>query len=114
MLLLLAIRFLRILKRFRAAEAALQAQKFPFADATILDVNAARLAEQRFEVTYTRMQLALTAVRQWAQLTMLILLAYSATELTDLLKGFSASKMVTVSVLSGSLARILPVWAAGL
>jgi hypothetical protein len=113
MLLFLAIRFLPTLRRFRASAAALRTEKFISADATGPDVNA-HPAQRPFEVAYTRMQVALTATRNWAQLTMLILLAYSASEITDLLRGISLSKMIGTSALSGSLARIFSMWTAAL
>ena len=57
---------------------------------------------------------ALANVDTWARLTVLILLAYSATECADLLWLISREKMIGLSALSGSLAQILSMWTAGL
>ncbi len=115
MLLFLAIRFFPTLTRFRSSVAALRTQKFLSADAPgPPEVNNAHPAKQPFEIAYTRMQVALTAVKKWGQVTVLILLAYSASEITDLLRGISASKMIGTSALSGSLARIFSMWTVAL
>jgi hypothetical protein len=113
-LVVLAIRFFPTLTRLRASAAALRNQLFLSANATGPGDDGGHLAKQPFEVAYKRMQVALTALRKWVQLTVLVLLAYSATEFTDILRGIAASKMIGTSALSGSLAQIFSMWTAGL
>jgi hypothetical protein len=66
------------------------------------------------EVGYGRARVAIVELRKWAQLTALVLLAYSATEIADLLSAISASKATGISALTGSLAQIFSMWTAGL
>jgi hypothetical protein len=66
------------------------------------------------EVGYGRARVAIVELRKWAQLTALVLLAYSATELAELLSSISATKTIGISALAGSLAQIFSMWTAGL
>jgi hypothetical protein len=77
-------------------------------------MNEANSVKQGFEVAYRGMQAALKTLRKWAQLTTLILLAYSANEFAGLLRGISAQKMTGISALSGSLALIFSMWTMAL
>jgi hypothetical protein len=48
------------------------------------------------------------------QLTVLILLAYSATEIADEFRGISISKMTGISALSGLLGQMVSMWVVAL
>jgi hypothetical protein len=110
----LTIRFLPRVVRFNASVAALRAIKNLPAGAQAQEMNETDSVKQRFEVAYRGMQAALMTLRKWTQLTMLILLAYSANELAGLLRGISAQKMIGISALSGSLTLIFSMWTVGL
>jgi hypothetical protein len=113
-LVVLAICFLPELTRLRASAAALRKQMFLSASAAGPGDDGGHPTKQPFEVAYRRIQVALTAARKWVQLTVLVLLAYSATEFTDIRRGISSSKMIGTSAVSGSLAQIFSMWTAGL
>lgn len=110
----LAIRFLPTLRRFRLSLAALHSQKHVSAAADDPGANSTDRDRRQFEMACRRLRVALTALRNWAQLTMLILLGYSAAEVTDILRGISVTRTIGPSALSGSLARIFSMWTAAL
>jgi hypothetical protein len=91
-----AIRLLPMLKSLRASIATSRKQNVPNND--------------RFEPSYARVQAAVSSLRKWSQLTVLVLLAYSATELASLFTGISLSKMTGVSALAGEWAAIFSMW----
>ena len=91
-----AIRLLPMLKTLRASIATSRKQNVPNND--------------RFEPSYARVQAAVSSLRKWSQLTVLVLLAYSATELGSLFTGISLSKMTGVSALAGEWAEIFSMW----
>lgn len=105
--LVLAIRFLPILWRFRASVVLLRTQNTLKADSDGQRVNAENPARHQFRGASASIEAALMALRRWVQLTALILVAYSATEIADLLRGISATKMTGISALSGGLAQIV-------
>ena len=82
----LAIRFLPILARFRTSVATLRASEIRSRDTEGQGIEAANAAKRRFEMARRSIQVGLTNLRKWAQLTLLILLGYSTTEIADLLR----------------------------
>jgi hypothetical protein len=66
------------------------------------------------EVGEARARVAIVELRKWSQLTALILLAYSAAEIADLLGFVSAAKTIGISALTGRLAQIFSMWTEGL
>jgi hypothetical protein len=104
------LRFLPIRKRLRASVALLRAQKTLPADAGNRLVNDDSPATQQCRSACTALQVALARLRRWMQLTVLILLAYSAREIANLLREISMSKMAGISALSRSLGQIFSMW----
>ena len=95
-LLAFAIRLLPTLKSLRALVQASRTQNVP--------------NHGTFERSYARIQAAVSSLRKWCQLTVLVLFAYSATELGSLFTGISLSKMTGVSALAGEWAEIFSMW----
>jgi hypothetical protein len=112
--LVLSIRFLPVLKRLRASVALLRAHKPIPSDTDGQQVNADNPMEKQFRIACTAIQSAVVALRRWVQLTVLILLAYSATEIVDLLREISLNKVIGTSAISGSLANIASTWMCAL
>jgi hypothetical protein len=108
--LVLAIRFLPILRQLRASVTVLRTENTQTAHADGQHVNAENPARHQFRGASAAIEAALLALRKWIQLTALVLLAYSATEIADLLRGISLNKMIGISALSGSLAQIALMW----
>jgi hypothetical protein len=105
-----AIRFLRVLAQFRTSVATLRAPDIRSRDIEGQDIEAAAAPRRRFEMARLSIQVALTNLRKWTKLTLLILLGYSTTEIADLLRGMSLRKMTGISALSGSLESIFTMW----
>ena len=112
--LVLAIRFLPILRLFKSSAALLRTQTAEQSDADSQRGNGESLAALRFKTARAAIQVALVAVRRWVQLTVLILLAYTATEIADEFRRISVSKMTGISALSGSLGQIVSMWVVAL
>jgi len=112
--LVIAIRFLPTLRRLRASTTLLRIRTAEQSDADSQRGNGESPAELRFNTAYAAIQVALVAVRRWVQLTVLILLAYSATEIADEFRRISISKMTGISALSGLLGQIVSMWVVAL
>ena len=112
--LVLAIRFLPTLRRLRASAALLRIQTAEQSNADSQRDNGESPAALRFKTACAAIQVALVAVRRWVQLTVLILLAYSATEIADEFRRISISKMTGISALSGLLGQIVSMWVVAL
>jgi|SRR5271170_2669425 len=112
--LVLAIRFLPTLRRLRASAALLRIQTAEQSDADSQRDNGESPAALRFKTACAAIQVALVAVRRWVQLTVLILLAYSATEIAAEFRRISISKMTGISALSGLLGQIVSMWVVAL
>ncbi len=112
--LVLAIRFLPTLRRLRASAALLRIQTAEQSNADSQRDNGESPAALRFKTACAAIQVALVAVRRWVQMTVLILLAYSATEIADEFRRISISKMTGISALSGLLGQIVSMWVVAL
>ncbi len=109
-----AIRFVPILRRLRVSAALLCAPKPTPSDADAQQMHAASSAAQQFRIARAAIQATSVELRRWAQLTALILLAYSATEIADELRRISIYKMTGISALSGSLGQVCSIWVVAL
>ena len=103
---ILVFRFLPTLLRFKTSLAILRA---PCTQPSSKG-SAASPAQTRFEMARQRFQVALVAIRNWARLTLWILLGYSTVELAALFREISIQKKTGVSALFGSLAMIFTMW----
>jgi hypothetical protein len=112
--LVLAIRFLPILRLFKSSATLLRRQTAEHSDADSQRDKAESSATLRFKTACVAIQVALVAVRRWVQLTGLILIAYSATEIADEFRRISISKMTGISALSGLLGQIVSMWVVAL
>jgi hypothetical protein len=108
------IRFLPTLRRLRLSATVLRASIPTPSDADARQVPAASPAAQPFRTARDAIQRTLMELRRWVQLTALILLAYSATEIADELRRISRYKMTGMSALSGSLGQIFSMWEVAL
>src|SRR5271155_1453529 len=111
---ILAIRSLPILRRLKLSAATLRAQKPTSSDTDDQQMHAANPALQRFRIACVAIQSVLVDLGRWVQLTMLILLAYSATEIADELRRISMYKMTGIGALSGLLGQICSMWVVAL
>jgi hypothetical protein len=105
-----AIRSLVILRRLGVSAALLRMQDTESPNTDARQSGADSSPTQQFKMAYVTIQVAVVDLRRWMQLTVLILLVYSATETADLLRGISMTKMTGISALSGSLANVATMW----
>jgi|SRR5580698_2131223 hypothetical protein len=66
------------------------------------------------EADYLRLQAAIARLRKWAQQTVLVILVFTATELTDLFRGIALTKMTGVSALAGTWFHVFSLWVPAL
>jgi hypothetical protein len=109
----LAIRFLPALARFRVALAALRS-RCTSASAEDSKANAVKALQRQLEKARYGFEVRLTGLRQWAKLTLLVLLAYSAVEIAALFREISFQRKTGISALSGSVANIFALWSPAL
>jgi hypothetical protein len=109
-----AVSFVPMLRRLRVSAALLREPILTPSDAESQQMRAANPTVQRFRIARAAIQRALLELRRWMQLTALILLAYSATEIASELRRISIYKMTEISSLSGSLGQIFSVWEVAL
>jgi hypothetical protein len=99
--------------RLKTSGAMLRTGRGPSADDSQEISPAIRAEERQFNNACSVLQIAQTSVSRWSQLTLLILLLYSVTELAGLFSLISREKMIGISALSGTVANILNIWRAG-
>ena len=104
-----AIRLLPTLRNFKAL-AAIRIQSDPPNDTVSPGAQSVRSSLSAFECTSVRVQAAIISLHKWSRLTVLVLLAYSVTELTSLFRGISLTKMTGISALTGAWAQIFSMW----
>ena len=112
----LTIRFLPMLWRLSSSVALLRAQHAKSSHRDSQHNSGDSRATRRYNTARAPIQVALAEMRRWVQLTVLILLADSATEIADELRGISMYKLPGVSPLRDRSDRLIPCgwWRLGL
>lgn len=104
----LAIRFVPVLRRLGVAETV---RRVSVVGAPTSETASQETLDEAHPTEWERVRIATINLRKWAQLTTLIMLAFTANELTDMFSGIASSKMTGVSAISGTLAHIFSLWA---
>jgi hypothetical protein len=108
-LIVFAIRLLPTVRNLRALASSREQNDLPD-ESVSPGVQSFRSLPVSLGPTCDRIQAAVMSLQKWSRLTVLVLLAYSATEFSSLFRGISLNKMAGVGALTGAWAELFSMW----